>query len=237
MTSLLLVICKNCFRFLQILSFCLLRRQELYLARELEQPAVEIRAERHLRIRIKSLVSCDLGLNMNIKPVDDVSHKIILAFQLDPHRLAVKHLENLAGIAFERESFLSLLGFLCKKLHSADPIRPERRDVIVFLRLSHDVVEVFVPEKRIRTQCIDFAVMPQIFLLVRSVVDVLKCDFALGRNCIVNSVDNVKQVLILRFNTICCINVTLQVLLLMLTRKRNDFLRQKLTLILSDESG
>ena len=107
----------------------------------------------------------------------------------------------------------------------------------MLFRMTHDIIEVLVPEKCIRTQVVDLAVISEDLLFIRSIFRVLKSDLFLPDDRRIHRIDDVKQALILRLDTVRRVDITLQFLLSAGTGKCHDLPAKVFALFQRDESG
>ena len=213
------------------------RAEDLRLVPEAEEPGVKLRAHRH-RGREEEVVLPVRRLDM--LPPEAVDHRAGEASRkAHPHglRRAAEHAEDLLGIGRHVHRGKGLLALADLRaggdaLHLVDPVVPQLPALLI---PAEQIVVLVVPHERKGTHAVPVAPVPVEPGPVGRVIKITEADAPVPRDGAGELVHIIIDALVHRFDPVVDIDLALQELSLVYTRKAFDLADQAQGLALGDE--
>ena len=176
------------------------------------------------------------GFNVLAKLIYDAVHHAFIAFQSYSCQLAIEHQEVRLQEGVHIESFLYGLGFLIhdfKRRHSVYTIH----DLVVILVVqTYHIVAVIAPSDSVRAETIKHSVKLESLLLGREIGEVLEANHLVFADCLIDEVDAVIYSCVIRFYSLIAIDITAQMLCLILACQGRELFDQSFALGLRNEA-
>lgn len=206
---------------------------------ESEHPTIESGAGAYTDRCFEMFVIHDYGFKVAAKLIDEILHHRHMAMQLHGNRLiGIIHTEDMFAIVCRSIAFRRHYRNLVKDLRLfRDAIQAEIPHFLTLVTEATHVIVVAVPDQCIRTSRVGFSIICIIALLCHVKICVTEGDFPLGIDSIIDSIDDIISVFIVRFCATGNVNMAAEFRSILLIGQGKKLRYQFIALSLRDELG